>query len=87
MLQTYELHVYSATKDGDLSREPVEIIKMPCFNEASARSAARKLARQHQAPIDVARAGAAPWADRYVGTAAPVYPYTDCKITEFEKLC
>jgi hypothetical protein len=86
MLSTYEFHRYHATPDGDLSMEPVEVVRMPCFDQASARSVARKMARKHQGPVDVAVAGASPWNDRYIGTATPKYPYTACKVTVFEKL-
>lgn len=86
MLTTYEFHRYHATPEGDVSPEPVEVLSLPCFGEAAAKSAARKLARTHQGPVDVARAGPSPWNDRYVGTASPKYPYSDCKITEWERL-
>jgi|GEM_PF-2686603 len=84
--QNYEFHRYSATPEGDLSRDPVEVFAMPCFGVAAAKSIARKLARKHQGPVDVAVLGTAPWNERYVGTATPVYPYSDCKMTVFERL-
>jgi hypothetical protein len=83
-MREYEFHVYSATPEGDVSALPVELMQMTCTSEGTAKAVARKLARQHQAPVDVARVGPTPWADRVVGTAVPMYPYTACKKTEWE---
>lgn len=88
MLQNYEFHVYSATEDAGVSMDPVRVDVMPCFDEASARSVARKMAKaegQH-GPIDVARVGPSPWNHRYIGTAMREYPYTKLRRTLFGRL-
>jgi hypothetical protein len=82
----YELHVYSATPEGEVSSDPVRVDSLPFVNDAAAQSAARKIARKEQGPVDVALKGSAPWSERYVGTASPKYPYSDCKVTIFERL-
>lgn len=82
----YELHVYSATPDGEVSRDPIRLETLPFVNDAAAKSAARKIARKEQGPVDVALQGSTPWSERYIGTASPKYPYTDCKVTIFERL-
>lgn len=85
-MREYEFHVYSVSELGLVSADAVRVEKMSCFNEAAAKTVARKLARREQAPIDVAITGATPWNDRYVGTASPKYPDAECKITVFERL-
>lgn len=82
----YEFNRYSATEDGDVSAEPVEIVTKPCLTEGAARAEARSMARKHQGPVDLALAGDEPWSERYVGTAVPAWPYTECKTTVFERL-
>ncbi len=84
----FQFNVYSATVDGDVSADPIRIEELPFATPAQATSHARKLARKEQAPIDLAYAGGdrSDWSDRYIGTASPRYPHTDCKVTEFERL-
>lgn len=72
-MKTYEFHVYSATEDGDVSADPVEVQTITCTDERAAKNIARKLAKGAKAPVDVAREGPSPWNDRYLGTAAPHY--------------
>lgn len=84
-MKDYRFQVYSATPEGIVSHDPVEDFVMPCFSEGSAITLARKLARQHQAPIDVMVVGVSPFGDRALGTAIPKYPHSSCKITEFER--
>jgi hypothetical protein len=88
MLQTYEFHVYGATEADGVTLDPVRVDRLPCFDEASAVSVARKMAKakdQH-GPIDVARQGPTPWNDRYIGTAMREYPYTNLRRTLFGRL-
>lgn len=70
-MMTYEFHVYSATEDGDVSADPVEVQALTCTDEKAAKNIARKLAKGAKAPVDVARQGPSPWNDRYLGTASP----------------
>jgi hypothetical protein len=64
MLQ-FEFHTYDAN-----AANPV-ITTERLSGDASARSKAGRLAKQNGGPVDLARAGGADWADRYLTTASP----------------
>ncbi len=61
----FELHPYNA--DG--GEQPVEVVM--CVSDAAARAKAGRMAKRNGGPVDLARAGAASWADRYMTTASP----------------
>ncbi|AXQ68873.1 hypothetical protein HOU00_gp252 [Caulobacter phage CcrPW] len=85
-LTVYEFHIYTATSDGVVS-EDAQIERIPCFDEKSAKSAARKFAAGDGiGPVDLARAGPAPWADRYIGTAMRKWPDSKYRATQFDVL-
>jgi hypothetical protein len=58
---------------SDYSGERVEpVVTVERFRESSAaRAYAGRLAKRNGGPVDLALAGAAPWNDRYITTAAP----------------
>lgn len=63
-MKHYDYHIYSAI-DGDVSIQPIEIIEnVPCWDDSIARSIARKLAKKHGGPVDVALTGKEPWNER-----------------------
>ena len=88
-MKEYEFRIFQATPEGGLASEP-EVSFMHCFSDAVAKTTARTLARKRQSPVDLAYAAPAcvveAWRSRYIGTASPKYPFTDCKVTVFERL-
>jgi len=85
-METFEFHVYAASPNGEVSAEPIRIERLACFDAAAAKSVARRLAKSQPGPVDVARAGASPWNDRYVGTASRKWPEGPSLATIFERL-
>lgn len=83
-MKHYDYHIYSVV-DGDVSIQPIEIIEsVPCWDDGIARSIARKLAKKHRGPVDVALAGKGSWNERYYGTASP--HWWNEKATTWERL-
>lgn len=61
----FELHPY----DVDGNEKPVEVAL--CVSDAAARAKAGRMAKRNGGPVDLARAGGASWANRYMTTASP----------------
>ncbi len=66
MTQQYEFRLFGPDAAGP---ETVEYHSLR--SDASAKSKAGRLAKRTDGPVDLARAGAADWNDRYMTTAAP----------------
>lgn len=66
----FEFHVYPGDADGAVAAEP-EIFTHRLSGDSAARARAGRYAKQRKGPVDVAFAGAADWADRYMTTASP----------------
>lgn len=64
-MQQFEFVVY------DENVTEVERLSLPMRSDSAARSKAGTLSKQHKGPVDLAFAGSADWADRYITTASP----------------
>jgi len=69
MLQ-FETHAYEGDEWGRIADRAV-VTRFQAKSDASARSRAGRLAKAINGPVDLARAGSADWADRYMTTANP----------------
>jgi hypothetical protein len=65
MAQQYEIVAY------DESVREIGRFNIVKNSDAAARSHAGRLAVQNSGPVDLARAGAADWDERYITTASP----------------
>ena len=74
-MQQFEFHAYKGDEHGAVE-ERAEITTLPLKGDAAARSKAGTIAKQVNGPVDLAYAGAAPWADRYITTASPSEHHT-----------
>lgn len=63
-MQQFELKSFGTDAMGP---EKVDFVRYA--SDGAARSAAGRLARKIKGPVDLARAGGADWADRYMTTA------------------
>lgn len=63
-MQQFELKSFGTDAMG-----PEKVDYVQVNSESAARSAAGRLARKIKGPVDLARAGGADWADRYMTTA------------------
>jgi hypothetical protein len=67
----FEFRVFPADEDGcmDTTAELREITDHE--DRQAAKSRGGSLAKRYNGPVDIAYAGNAPWADRYITTASP----------------
>ncbi len=63
-MNRYELHAFA--DEQDLGKTIID-----CPTDMAALGRAGRLAKRNGGPVDLARAGDDPWADRYITTAAP----------------
>lgn len=69
MLQ-FEFHAYAGDEFGSTASK-AEVTIVPLHSDSAARSRAGRMAKRVNGPVDLARAGAAEWNDRYITTAKP----------------
>jgi hypothetical protein len=70
MTQQFEFQSYKGNDDGDIAT--IADISFQRFTtDSAAKNYAGRLAKRIKGPVDIARAGAAPWDGRYLTTAAP----------------
>lgn len=84
-MPVFEFERYHATEEGEVSLVPVYRQMRPFPTEKAAIAYAKVLVRRHQGPVDIFRAGDEPHQERAVGTVVPKYPYSESKLTEFER--
>lgn len=75
MTLQFEFHAYKGDEDGVIA-ERAEITQHAKISDSSARSYAGRLAKRIKGPVDLARAGGAPWEERYLTTASPSEHHT-----------
>ncbi|RUW56829.1 hypothetical protein [Mesorhizobium sp. M8A.F.Ca.ET.021.01.1.1] len=66
----FEFQSYKGDDDGNIATT-ADIIFQPFASDSAAKNYAGRLAKRINGPVDIARAGAAPWDGRYLTTAAP----------------
>lgn len=66
----YEFHAYAADADGNASGEATVTVHF-LTSDGAAQAKAGRLSKSIKGPVDLARAGAAAWEERYLTTAFP----------------
>ncbi|PBB41743.1 hypothetical protein CK222_21545 [Mesorhizobium sp. WSM3866] len=64
MTMQFEFHAYHDGLRADITTERLQ-------SDSAARAKAGRMAKRCNGPVDLARAGAAPWDERYITTASP----------------
>lgn len=70
MRQQFEFHAYAGDENGQIASSP-DVTFLRLAGDAAAKSAAGRMAKKINGPVDLAIAGSAPWNDRYLTTASP----------------
>jgi len=65
MPRKFEFHAYRSDVGGP------DVMTHEYEETAQAKAYAGRLAKRINGPVDLARAGSEPWADRYITTASP----------------
>lgn len=66
----FEFHAYAGDEFGVIA-DRAEVSTERMASESAARGKAGRLAKKINGPVDLAVAGAAEWAERYITTASP----------------
>lgn len=66
----FEFHAYAGDEHGVIA-ERAEVTTERMTSDSAARAKAGRIAKRINGPVDLARAGSAEWADRYITTANP----------------
>ncbi|QIV65884.1 hypothetical protein Cp1R7AA1_059 [Mesorhizobium phage Cp1R7A-A1] len=70
MTQQFEFQSYKGDADGNIAATGDTSFQR-FATDSAAKNYAGRLAKRINGPVDIARAGAAAWDDRYLTTAAP----------------
>jgi hypothetical protein len=70
-MREFEFHDYGTGVDDGTTRTEATITTERFEETSAARAHAGRLSKKSRGPVDLAKGGGEPWADRYITTASP----------------